>query len=188
MATQGEITDLVAGLATGDRGAAERLTPIVHDALHEIAEVLMRRERGDHTLQPTALVNEAYLRLVDQKRVDWKGRTHFLAVAAESMRRVLVDHARARGRQKRQGDRQRVTLDTDLSRESGPVDILEIDDLLGALQKLDPQQHRIAELRLFAGLDTKEIALALGVTEPVVRRDWRMARKWLEGRLEGGNR
>lgn len=179
------MTDLVTRLAQGEPGAADRLAPILDGQLHDIAEALMRRERVDHTLQPTALVNEAYLRLVDQTRVDWQCKTHFLAVAAQAMRRVLVDHARARNRQKRQGDRQRVLLDTSLQAGGLPVGILELDDALEALRKLDEEQHRIAELRLFGGLDTRGIALLLGVTEQVVRRDWRMASKWLESQLNG---
>jgi RNA polymerase sigma-70 factor, ECF subfamily len=188
MCAQGDITELVSGLSQGDAGAADRLTPVLYEELRGIADRLMRQERVDHTLQPTALVNEAYLRLVDQTRVDWQGRMHFLAVAATVMRRILVDHARGRNRQKRQGDRQRVMLDSNMPAGAPPMDLLDVDDALKVLRKLDGQQHRIAELRLFGGLETKEVALILGVSELAVRREWRMASKWLAGQLSGQGR
>lgn len=146
----------------------------------------MRRERSSHTLQATALVNEAYLRLTDQTRVNWQSETHFLAVAAMVMRRVLVDHARGHNRQKRHGNRQKIMLDTGLAAETPAIDILEINDLLERLGVLDGQQERIAEMRLFSQMELKQIALVLDVPLRVIQYDWRMARAWLKGQIVDG--
>lgn len=186
MDPQEEITRLVTRLGTGDALAAEGLAAALYEELRQIAQALMRGERADHTLQATALVSEAYLRLVDQTRVDWRGETHFRAVAAQAMRRVLVDHARARRRHKRQGDRRRLMLETNLAEPAPAVDILELDDLLEKLRALDEQQHRIVEMRLFSDMELKQIAFALGLPMRTVQYDWRMARAWLSSQLVDG--
>ena len=180
------IQALLAELQAGDTQAARRLMPLVYDEFREIAARYLRRERGNHTLQPTALVNEAYLRLIDQSRVQWQGKTHFFAVGAQAMRRVLVDHARSRERLKRGGQRARVTLDeaVALSPERDE-DVLALDEALEKLAALDDRQARIVELRFFAGLNVEEVAQLLGVSKRTVEGDWTMARAWLHRELAG---
>jgi RNA polymerase sigma factor (TIGR02999 family) len=164
---------------------AERLLPVVYDELRALARKYLRSERADHTLQPTALVHEVYMRLVDQSRVDWKGRTHFYAVGAAAMRRILIDHARARKRGKRGGDWQRVVLDqADLEQEVGNVDLIALHDALETLASLDEQQARIVELRFFAGLTVEETAHVLGVSKRKVEGDWTHAKAWLRDVLD----
>ncbi len=181
-----DATILVTGLTEGDAAAADALLPLVYRDLHAAAEALLRGERSGHTLQPTALVHEAYLRLVDQSRVNWAGRTHFCAVAAEAMRRVLVDHARGRGRLKRGGDRERVPLDPGALGTPDGVDTLELDDSIRALQAVNERAARVVVMRYFGGLSTAEAAAALGVSDATVEREWRFARAWLFDRLSGG--
>lgn len=173
---------------TSDQPAAkvaERLLPLVYDDLRGLAEGYLRGERANHTLQPTALVHEAFLRLVDQSRVDWKGQTHFRAVGASIMRRILIDHARSKGRAKRGGHWQRVLLD-DMAVDSGSrqVDAVLLNDALERLAALDPDQARIVELRFFGGLTVQEVAHVLGVSKRKVEGDWTHAKAWLRAALE----
>jgi RNA polymerase sigma factor (TIGR02999 family) len=181
---------LLTGIQSGDRISAERLLPIVYGQLREIAARQMRGEAENNTLQPTALVHEAYLKLVDQSRVDWKGRTHFVAVAAQAMRRILVDHARNRQALKRGGAFQRITLDERLAAEwQSDQDLLSLECALEKLSKLDPRQAQIVELRFFGGLPLDKVAEALGMSKRSVEREWTMIRAWLrrelsEGRIE----
>lgn len=185
-----EATTLVTTL--GDRSGeprktAERLMPLVYDELRRLARGFMARENRDHTLEPTALVHEAFLRLVDQSRVNWKGRTHFRAVGARMMRRILIDHARRRDGLKRGGDLQRVTLgDSLLSPPDPDVDLpelLALNDALDELARLDKRQSRVVELRFFGGLTTEEIAETLGISERTVGNDWKHGRAWLKREL-----
>jgi RNA polymerase sigma factor (TIGR02999 family) len=182
-------TQLVLDLAAGDARAADRLMPLVYEEIRALAAAYMRRERPDHTLQPTALAHEAFARLVDQTRIDWKGRAHFLGVAAQVMRRILVDHARQRLAVKRGGDRRRVTLSTigDGGEPGRELDLLALDEAMETLGQLNPRHRQVVELRFFGGLDTEAIALVLDVTPQTVRSDWRMARAWLRQRLEKGD-
>lgn len=176
----GEATLTLTQIGRGDPGASARLLPLVYDKLRELADALMRHERTDQTLQPTDLVHEAYLRLIDQTRVDWNGRTHFCAVAAEAMRRILVDHARARRAQKRGGGRQRVALDEANRAVAGrDVDVVDLDEALSRLAELAPREARIVELRFFGGLTNVEVAEVLRVSVRTVEDDWRTARAWL---------
>jgi RNA polymerase sigma factor (TIGR02999 family) len=164
-----------------NEGAADRLLELVYSDLKDAARAALRRERKDHTLQPTALVHEAFIRLADQKGVDWKGRTHFLAVSAQAMRRILVDHARRKKRGKRGGAAHRVELDLEtaaLSLERSE-DVLFVDELLAKLAVEDPRQAKILELRFFAGLSVEEVAEALHVSKRTVEADWTMLRAWL---------
>ncbi len=161
--------------------------PLVYDELRSLARRYMRSERREHTLQPTALVHEAYLRLVDRPRVDWRGRTHFFAVGARVMRHLLIDHARGRGRKKRGGGRYRVTL-TDWRAAGGeagldPGELLDLDAALEKLARVDEREARVVELRFFAGLTVAEVAHALGVSKRTVEQDWTHARAWLRREL-----
>jgi RNA polymerase sigma factor (TIGR02999 family) len=182
-----DVTALLRAWSQGDAEAGERLLPIVYGELRRQAARLLRRERRDHTLQPTALVHETYLRLVEQKAADWRNRTQFFAVAARAMRRILVDHARRHGARKRGGSWDRITLDE--SRRAWPgepsVDVLALEDALDELAVLDPDKVRLVELRFFAGLNLEETASVLGVSESTVSREWRLARAWLFRRLGG---
>lgn len=164
---------------------AKKLMPLVYNELRDLAARYLRAERRGHTLQPTALVHEAFMRLVDQSRVDWKGRTHFYAVGAEAMRRILIDHARARGRGKRGGGWQRVVLDeAEMPEDLRDVDLLALHDALEALAALDKQQARIVELRFFGGLTVEEVAHVLGVSKRKVEGDWTHAKAWLRSALD----
>lgn len=193
--TPGQVTELLLAWSDGDRSAYERLVPLVYRELHEMAQRHLRRERSDHTLQPTALVNEAYLRLVDQSAARWRNRSQFLGVAAQAMRRILVDHARGRAAQKRGGDAVRTALgepEGDATALDGlvataprDVELIDLDDALRALGALDPTLVRVVELRHFAGLTIEEAAEALGVSPATVKRDWVTARAWLFQRLRG---
>ena len=179
------VTASLLALSAGDRSGAERILPLVYDELRRLAANYLRRERRpDHTLQPTALVHEAYLRLVDQSRVDWKNRAHFCALASEMMRRILVDHARRHYAQKRGGAETRIALDDAVSfpGDAG-VDVVAVDEALFDLARLDPQQSRIVELRFFGGLTLDETAEVMGVSRSTVQREWNMAKAWLYGQL-----
>lgn len=182
-----DVTALLFAWRAGDVAAGERLLPMVYDELHRQAERAMRREDAAHTLQATALVHEAYLRLVDQRRVEWKNRAHFFGVAAQAMRRVLVDHARGRLAEKRGGAMQRVTLgDAGAGASADPdLDVLALHEALERLAALDPDQARLVELRYFGGLGIDETAEALGVSAATVKREWAVARAWLKRELEG---
>ena len=186
------VTEIICGLSgTGevDRATAEELFPVVYDELRRIAKGYMSRETPGHTLQPTALVHEAYLKLVDQSRVDWRGRTHFFAVGAKVMRRVLIDHARTRKRAKRGGDWLRVTLTglagSPLGGDLDPTQLLALHSALEKLAQLDERQARVVELRYFAGLKMSEVAEVLGVSKRTADGDWAKARIWLEQELAG---
>jgi RNA polymerase sigma-70 factor (ECF subfamily) len=183
----GAVTELLRAWADGDDGALERLTPLVEAELRRLARAYMRRERRGHTLQTTALVNEAFLRLTDARRVRWQDRAHFLGISARLMRRVLVDHARSRGYLKRGGGARRVTLDEGLhgSADPAPLDLLALDRALEALAAIDARKGRIIELRFFGGLSVEETADLLGVSPDTVKRDWRLAKLWLLRQLEG---
>ena len=187
-ASSDSVTRLLVDVRLGRRDALDRLLPLVHDELHRIAAGYMRRERADHTLQPTALVNEAYLRLVDQRDVEWRDRAHFLGVAAQLMRMILVDHARARRAAKRAGGAERVPLDeTVLVGGERDVDLLALDEALGRLAALDPRLCRVVELRYFGGLTTREAAEVLAISTATVEREWATARGWLRRELTRGD-
>ena len=172
------------GEGTEQDHAPDDLLPLVYDELRRLADGYLRRERPGHTLQPTALVHEAYLRLVDQTRVDWQGRTHFLAIGAQMMRRLLIEHARRRQRLRRGGDRLRITLADDVAPIPGQdLDLVAVRDALERLTALDQRQARIVELRFFAGLTVAEVAQALGVSRRTVEGDWTHARAWLRREL-----
>lgn len=181
---QGDATLLLLETSRGEGDAASRLAPMVYDNLRRLAAD--RLGRGDWTCQPTAIVHEAYLRLVDQTRVDWQGRTHFFAIGAEMIRRVIADEAKRRGRQKRGGGWARMTLDgAALERAEKEIDPLDLEEALTRLAELDGRAARVVELRFFGGLTEAEAALALGVSERTVRNDWRTARAWLRRELAG---
>jgi RNA polymerase sigma factor (TIGR02999 family) len=182
-----DITQILQEVSGGNREAPARLMPLVYDELRRLADHYLRRERPDHTLQPTALVHEAYLKLVDQTRVDWQNRAHFFGVAAQLMRRILVDHARRHQAEKRGGFQQKLTLDeaVDYS-QTRDVDLVKLDDALTALAKFDARQSRIVELRFFGGLTIEETAEALGISPATVKVDWSMAKAWLRREIGGG--
>jgi RNA polymerase sigma-70 factor, ECF subfamily len=188
-ASPGAVTELLRAWADGDDGALERLTPLVETELRRLARAYMRRERRAHTLQTTALVNEAFLRLTDARRVRFQDRAHFLGISARLMRRVLVDHARSRGYQKRGGGAQRVTLDEGLVKTPEiALDVVALDRALSALAEVDARKSRMVELRFFGGLSVEETAEVLGVSADTVKRDWRLAKLWLLRELEGEGR
>ena len=180
------VTALLIDWGRGNEAALARLIPLVHGELHEIARRHMGHERAGHSLQATALVNEAYLRLIDASDVDWHDRAHFLAIAARIMRRILVDHARARRSQKRGGDAARITFDEALVVTSEPgEDFVALDDAMEALAKFDERKCRVIELRFFGGLTVEETASVLKVSADTVVRDWRMAKSWLRHEIRG---
>jgi len=180
-----DVTELLLAWSAGNASALDELTPIVYAELHRIARRCMAGERKEHSLQATALVNEAYLRLVDTRRMQWQDRSHFYAVAASLMRRILVDHARARDSQKRGGNARRVSLDESALVSPEPaVDLVDLDNALQKLAQLDPRKVRVVELRFFAGLEVQETADVLGVSPDTVMRDWRLARSWLAREMD----
>ena len=176
-------TGILGEIAAGDGARAPELAQLVYDNLRRYAAAALGPAARERTLQPTALVNEAYLRLVDQSRVSWQGRTHFFAVGAEMIRRVLVDDARRRATAKRGGDRQRDSLDGSDPTDAGAVDLLALDDALKELAAMDPRAARVVELRFFGGLTEADAAGILGVSPSTVRDDWKMARAWLRQEL-----
>ena len=175
-----DVTQLLLAWSTGDESALERLVPLVQKELHRLAHRYISGEREDHTLQTTALVNEAYLRLVDSSRVQWQNRAHFFAVSAQLMRRILVDYARARRSQKRGGAAERLSLDGTIaiSPEREP-DLVALDEALVKLASIDSRKVQVIELRFFGGLTVDETAEVLHVSPDTVMRDWRLARSWL---------
>jgi RNA polymerase sigma-70 factor (ECF subfamily) len=181
-----DVTSLLRAWGRGDPAALDELTPVIYEELRRRAHSYMKNERGDHTLQTTALANEAWLRLVNVSVVDWKDRAHFFAIAANMMRRILVDAARARGREKRGGSAQRVDLDQipDISARRDP-ELIAIDEALKTLAELDPRKAKVIELRFFGGLSVEETAEVLKVHEQTVLRDWRLARVWLMREMSG---
>jgi RNA polymerase sigma factor (TIGR02999 family) len=185
---QSDVTGLLGAWTNGDAGASTDLMEAVYGELRRLARGYLRRERRDHSLPPTALVHEAYLRLVDQRRVPWQNRAHFFAIAAHLMRRILVDHARARGAAKR-GDSVTVPLEEADARLHLPdVDVLALDIALDKLASIDDRQSRLVELRFFAGLTVVEAAAVLGIAPITVKRDWALARAWLYRELRGDAR
>ena len=184
-----QVSRLLAEWRNGDQEALDRLMPLVYEELRRIARRYMRGERADHTLQSSALVNEAYLRLADHKNIDWQNRAHFFGVAAQAMRRVLVDHARSRKGLKRGGDALKVALDDAVDvAEKQAVELVALDDALRALAAFDERKSRVVELRYFGGLTAEEAAEVLGVSLATVEREWRTARAWLLLELSGGSR
>jgi RNA polymerase sigma factor (TIGR02999 family) len=182
------ITRLLNAWQQGDAGARDQLFALVYQELRRRAGAHLRRERRDHTLRPTALVHETYLRLMGQDRARWQGRSQFFAIASETMRRVLVDHARERKAAKRGGTAVRVALEEDVAATEGrEVDLIALDGALDELAALDPRQSRVVEMRFFGGLGTAEIADVLDVSRATVDRDWRFARTWLYRRLAAAN-
>jgi RNA polymerase sigma-70 factor (ECF subfamily) len=180
-----EVSTLLRAWSGGDQRALERLTPIVYDELHRLAQRYMRRERPGHSLQTTALVNEAYTRLVDYKRMQWQDRAHFFAVSAQLMRRILVEHAR-RHNLKRGGGVQHVSLDeATIVGGDGDTDLVALDDAMNALAQLDPRKVQVVEMRFFGGLSVEETAAVLKISPVTVKRDWRSARTWLYRELTG---
>lgn len=174
------VTQLLIEWRAGDETALDKLIPIVYEELRRLAHYYMRRERPDHTLQTSALINEAYIRLVDHKGMRWQNRAHFYGVAAQAMRRVLVDHARSRGYAKRGGGAQRVELDEATSvAQKQADDLIALDDALTGLATLDPRKSKIVELRYFGGMSVEETAEALGVSAVTILRDWKTAKAWL---------
>jgi len=180
-----QVTELLASWSRGDVKAREELIPLVYAELRRLANSYLRRERSDHTLQPTALVHEAYLRLIAQREIHWKDKGHFFAITAQLMRRILVDHARGHLAEKRGSGMAKVPLDDALvmTRER-PGKLLALDESLSRLAQVDPRQAQIVELRVFAGLSVEEAAEFLGISLATVKRDWRMAKAWLSREIE----
>lgn len=177
---QGEVTQLLLELKDGNREAANQLIPLVYKELRRIASRCLRDERKGHSLQPTALVHEAYLRLAQIERIDWQGRSHFFALSATLMRRILVDHARARDNKKRGSGWDVVSFDDALlPSPQRPIEIIALDEALDRLAQLDERQSRIVELRFFGGLNEEETGNVLGISARTVKRDWRLAKAWL---------
>jgi RNA polymerase sigma-70 factor (ECF subfamily) len=185
LSADSDVTQLLGQVAKGDEGAAAKLIPLVYDELRRLASRHMRRESEYHTLQPTALVHEVYLKLVQQRSVDWNGRSHFFAIAAQMMRRVLVDHARARLRGKRgAGDRPIPLDEVFVFAPERSLDLIKLDQSLCRLAQMDERQCRVVELRFFGGLNVEETSQALGISPKTVKRDWSLAKAWLHGDLK----
>jgi RNA polymerase sigma factor (TIGR02999 family) len=183
---QGDVTLLLGELRQGHRDAEAKLFQLVYDELHRLAKYYMRGERPGHSLQATALVHEAYLRLTRINDVDWQGRSHFFAVSAQAMRRILVDHARARCAERRGGPQEKVSLDEALVVSfERPEQFIALDEALNRLAEFDARQARIVELRFFGGLSEEETAAVLGISARTVKRDWQMAKAWLLKELGG---
>ncbi len=187
MAASSDVTRLLERMRDGESDAADQLIPLLYTELRGIAAECLRGERAGHTLQPTALVNEAYVRLVDQKRANYQSRGHFMAVAAMVMRRILVNHAQARTAAKRGGGAKRVALTDDLAGDdSREVDLIELNDSLNRLAERDPRKVQVVEQRFFAGIGLSQIAENLGVSLVTVKRDWEYARTWLMREMQAG--
>jgi len=185
-----EVTQLLQAWGGGDRDALDQLMPVVYDELHRLAQHYLRGERRDHSLQTTALVNEAFLKLVNVQNVQWQDRAHFFAISSRLIRQILVDRARRRGYHKRGGGRQRVELEESAVVDCGrDDDLLALDEALAALAEFDERKSRVVELRYFGGLTNEEAAAVLEVSSDTVRRDWRLAKSWLRKQLseEGGD-
>lgn len=186
-----EVTLLLIKLTDGHESVLESLLPLIYDELRRLASSYLRRERKDHTLQPTALVHEAYLKLIDQTQVQWQNRAHFFGIAAQVMRRILVDHARRHTADKRGGDAQKLPLEEEILVVAGgsasqekSVELLALDEALENLAALDPRKARIVELRYFSGLSVEETAEVIGVSPVTIKREWRMAKAWLYGAIK----
>src|SRR6266545_1093936 len=181
-----QVTELLLAWGKGDRSALDELVPVVHQELRRLARLQMRGERDNHTLQTTALVNEAFLRLVDLRRIRWQDRAHFLALSARLMRRILVDHARSRSYQKRGAGAIAVTLEDTLVASPEPgADLVALDDALADLARVDARKCQVVELRFFGGLSVEETAEALKISPETVMRDWRLAKVWLLREISG---
>jgi RNA polymerase sigma factor (TIGR02999 family) len=184
--TQADVTRLLVNWTNGDKKALEALMPLVYGELHRLAKRYLRRERSDHTLQSTALVHEAYLRMVDQKGMQWQNRAHFFAVAAQMIRRILVDHARTHKAEKRGGGTPKLALDEAIGvPQRRDLNLVALDDAINTLTGMDPQQGRIVELRFFGGLSIEETAEVLSISPATVKRDWAVAKAWLYRDLSG---
>lgn len=188
-ASRHDVTQLLKDWGAGDAAAVEKLVPLVYGELHRAARRYMARERREHTLQPTALINETYLRLVDFQHISWQNRAHFFGICAQLMRRILVDFARSHRSVKRGGDRVRVTEDRALIVSvEPPADLLELDHALKMLADIDERKSRVIELRFFGGLTVEETAAVLNVSDETVKRDWRLAKAWLLDQFKNPNR
>jgi RNA polymerase sigma factor (TIGR02999 family) len=182
--TKSDVTELLQQWGEGRQEALDQLLPRIYDELRKLAGSYLRRERRDHTLQPTALVHEAFLKLVDQRAVQWQNRAHFFGIAAQAMRRILVDHARAHGADKRGAGERKVSLDVvDVPGAMPSVDVLALDEALTRLAARDPQQSQVVELRFFGGLTMEETAEVMGTSPATVGREWTMAKAWLYAEL-----
>jgi len=181
-----DVTQLLRAWSDGNQEALQRLIPLVYEELHRLARHYMGRERAGHILQTTALVNEAYLRLVDADQVSWQNRAHFFGISAQLMRRILVDSARSRQRQKRGAGVDAILLDEGLAVSDDRLDLAALDDALTALAEIDPRKSRVVELRFFGGLSVEETAEVLKVSPETVLRDWRLAKVWLLREMTGG--
>ena len=180
-----EVTQLLVAWSDGDRAALDQLTPLVYEELHRLARNHMSRERQGHTLQTSALVNEAYVRLIDQKNVRWQNRAQFFSIASRLMRRILVDHARSHRYAKRGGDMRRVSLDeAAIVAQEPAAELVALDDALKSLAALDPRKCQVVELRFFGGMSVEESAEVLGVSVVTVMRDWSTAKAWLHRAME----
>jgi len=178
-------TDLLIEYSNGRREAIDDLLPLIYDELKRIAANYLRRERSDHTLQPTALVNEAYMKMIDITQVSWQNKAHFIGVAANQMRRILVDHARQHNAQKRGGEFHILTLNDEIDKaKEESADLIALDDALNELARMDPVKAQIVELRYFGGLTMEETAEVLGISPATVGREWTMARSWLYAELK----
>ncbi len=180
-----ELTQMLIQLSEGKSQVVDDILPLIYDELRSLASNYLRRERSDHTLQPTALVHEAYLKLIDQTQVKWQNRAHFFGIAANIMRRILVDHARKHGADKRGGAAEKLPLEEEILivSEGKSAELLALDEALKNLAKVDEMKSKIVELRYFGGLSVEETAEVLGVSEITVKRHWRMAKAWLYGQL-----
>jgi len=180
------ITELLVGYGRGDKEALDKLMPIVYDELRRQAARYLRREQAGHTLQTTALIHEAYVRLVDQRNVQWQNRAHFFGIAAQMMRRILVDHARGKRRAKRGGSDVKVSLaDATIPVKERDLDVVSLDEALTRLAEIDEQQSKVVELRFFSGLTVEETAEVMHISPATVKRDWSMAKAWLHRELSG---
>src|SRR3954463_11398060 len=187
MSSRSDITELLIDWNNGDASALERLLPLVERELHRLAHSYMRRENPDHTLQTTALINETYLRLVDQRKVQWQNRAHFFGIAAQIMRRVLTNYARDQNRQKRGGKVIHISLtDAELMTEEKDREIIALNDALNRLEAIDERKARVVELRFFGGLTVEEVAEVLKVSTVTVLRDWAFAKAWLSREMQNG--
>jgi RNA polymerase sigma factor (TIGR02999 family) len=186
MASPKNVTQLLADWGSGDKAALEELLPQVYQELHRLAAYYLRRERQGHTLQATALINEAYLKIIDQRSVNWQNRAHFFGVAAQLMRCILVDHAPSHLYAKRGGGAQKITIDEALAlpQQERDLDFVALDDALKTLEQIDPRQGRIVELRFFGGLTIEETAEVLGISPATVKREWNWAKAWLYNEIK----
>lgn len=185
MSKDGEITQMLLELTDGNKEVVNQILPHIYDELRRLAGSYLRRERSDHTLQPTALVHEAYMKLIDQNRVKWQNRAHFFGIAAQVMRRILMDHARKHTAEKRGGDAEVLPIEEEILivSEDRSSNLIALNDALDELAKMDPDKAKIVELRYFGGLSIEETAEVMGVSVPTVNRHWKMAKTWLYSQL-----